>query len=176
MPRLARIGVVIAVTGLIGMNTSSALAKSPPVTCQQHARNGQCIVSVSAPGNGHGPPGNGGETPGPPTCSDHGQPVPCERPGLGYWDPDLGCYLALEDPQPPKSDPLWEGNTTGAIYMCTTWPPVTTGATEIWLPTTPAGTDPQTLALSAVKSLRLPQPSGDRSPSQSQRFDGSPFS
>jgi hypothetical protein len=59
--------------------------------------------------------------------------------------------------------------------MCTTWPPVTTGATEIWLPMAPAGADPLTLAAQAIKTLRLPQPSGDRSPSQSQRVDGEPF-
>jgi hypothetical protein len=59
--------------------------------------------------------------------------------------------------------------------MCTTWPPVTTGAAEIWLPTVPAAADPRALAAQAVKTVRLPQPSGDRSPSQSQRFDGYPF-
>lgn len=166
--------VVLAALGVGFVSTGTAFAKPPPVGCQRHDLTGTCVVTVSAPGHGSGSGTGGGSSF--PTCSDHGQPVPCERPGLGYWDPDLGCYLALDDPQPPKSDPLWEGNTTGAIYMCTTWPPVTTGATEIWLPTAPAGADPQTLAAQAVKTLRLPQPSGDRSPSQSQRFDGSPFS
>jgi hypothetical protein len=94
---------------------------------------------------------------------------------LGSWDAGLDCYLTLMSPQPPKSDPSWQGHTTGAIYVCTTWPPRTTGTTELWLATPPTGPDPRTLALRAEKALRLPQPSGDRSPSQSQEYGGSPF-
>lgn len=158
---------------VVAAGGASAHADSPsPVKCSNPSSTGLCVVTVNAPGHGGG---SSGGNAGVPDCVFLGDPVPCSRPGLGYWDGALDCYLTLTNPQPPTSDPLWHGHTTGAIYTCTTWPPVTTGAAEIWLPTAPAA-DPQTLAARAVKLLRLPQPSGARSPSQSQRYDGYPFS
>ena len=44
--------------------------------------------------------------------------IPCTDPNLGSWSAVRGCYVARADPQPPPGDPLWEGNTEGAIYRC----------------------------------------------------------
>jgi hypothetical protein len=165
--------VVVAVTVVV-CTAPSALAKTPPVKCVQHSRNGQCVVTVGSPGQGGHPPTTGGGS-GRERCLDDGRPVPCSRGGLGSWDAALDCYVALMAPQPPKSDPVWRGHATGAIYVCTVWPPRTTGTAELWLATPPMGPDPRTLALTAEKTLRLPQPTGDRSPSQAQRFHGYPF-
>ncbi|MGW7196195.1 ATP-binding protein [Streptomyces chryseus] len=40
----------------------------------------------------------------------------CYIPGVGTWSESHGCYIRLLEPQPPKSDPIWDGHTTGAIY------------------------------------------------------------
>jgi hypothetical protein len=177
MQRLVRgIALALLVAGFWGYGLATASAKPrPPVKCSNPSRYGVCVVGVGAPGHGGGSghQGGGGGSSG---CVDHGQTVPCERPGLGAWDASLGCYLKLMASQPPKSNPLWQGHKTGAIYWCTTWPPRSTGISEIWLATPPVGPDPRTLAVEAERTLRLPQPSGNRSPSQAQRFHGYPFS
>jgi hypothetical protein len=176
MQTLTRLGFLGSIVVLLGMYvTTAASAQSrPPVNCTNPSRYGSCVVTVGSTGHS-GQPGDSGSGTTTQGCADHGQTIPCERPGLGSWDAGLGCYLTLMAPQPPKSSPLWQGHTTGAIYMCTTWPLTTTGVTDIWLATPPTGPDPRTLALRAEKSLRLPLPSGDRSPSPSQLFDGYPF-
>jgi hypothetical protein len=59
--------------------------------------------------------------------------------------------------------------------MCTLWPPISTGATEIWLSTSPQAPDAGDLAQQAERTLVLPPPSGHRSPDESERYDGEPF-
>jgi SAF domain len=173
--RVIRVVIAVAVLGLGSLITAPhAAAKPPPVTCKRHARNGQCVVTVRSPGRGSGgnPPGGAS---GSSSCADNGQPVPCERPGFGSWDPGLGCYVQLMQPQPPKTDPVWKGHTGGAVYLCSVWPVRTTGVTEVWLAAPPDAVDPRVLALQAERKLVLPQPSGHRSPDESHQYDGSPF-
>lgn len=166
--------VALATASLLMGTATSAFAKQgPPVSCHHHSITGVCVVTVGSPGQGGHPPTSGGGS-GRQRCVADGRTVPCTSP-LGTWDAGLGCYLQLASPQPPHSDPLWQGHTTGAIYDCTTWPPRTTGVGEIWLANPPAGPNPRTLALQAEKTLRLPQPSGNRSPDQSKEFHGYPF-
>jgi hypothetical protein len=175
--RALRLASVLAVTiaALVFGAANSAFGKpGPPVTCHHHTLAGVCVVTVGSPGHGGSPPSSGSGS-GSQQCTDNGKTVPCTRGRLGTWDSGLDCYLALMVPQPPKSNPIWQGQKTGAIYLCTVWPPRSTGTTELWLATPPAGPDPRTLALRAEKAVRLPQPSGDRSPSQSERFHGYPF-
>jgi hypothetical protein len=158
---------------VVGTSTSALAKPGPPVTCHHHNLAGVCVVTVGSPGHGGQPPTSGGGS-GSQQCVSDGRVIPCTT-GLGTWDSGLECYLKLMAPQPPKSDPLWQGHTTGAIYECTSWPPRTTGVTDMWLATPPTGPDPRTLALTAEKALRLPRPSGDRSPNQDQQFHGYPF-
>lgn len=168
------LAVVLALVVSSAAMSSVALAKPGPVHCGHHNLTGQCVVTVGSPGHGGRPPTSGGGS-GTQQCLDDGRPVPCSRGALGDWDAGLGCYIALMKPQPPKSDPVWQGHTTGAIYVCTVWPPRTTGTAEIWMATPPTGPDPRTLALQAERTLRLPQPSGNRSPSESETYHGSPY-
>lgn len=176
MQRLTRmLTLLLLVAVSVAGEQDAAVAKhGPPASCRNPSRYGSCVVEVRSPGHGHSEPGPGGQS-GDQPCVDQGRPIPCTRDGLGSWDSELGCYLTLMTPQPPKSDPLWQGHNTGAIYICTTWPPRSTGTSEIWLPTPPSGADPRTLALRAEKILSLPRPTGDRSPSQNQIFNGDPF-
>jgi hypothetical protein len=167
--------VALIVTGLCINGNPVAWAKThPPVHCSNPSATGLCVVHVGDPGHGGGPP-RGGSGGGSETCTDHGRTVPCVRPGVGTWDQGLDCYLEVMRPQPPKSAPVWNGHTGGAIYLCTVWPPRSTGTTEIWFATPPGAVDPRTLALQAERQLRLPQPSGHRSPSETQSYRGSPF-
>jgi hypothetical protein len=146
----------------------------PPVHCQLHNNIGQCVVTVGAPGSPGGGGGGSGAGGSQSCVSLDGQTIPCTG-ALGTWDSTLGCYVKLESPQPPKSDPIWQGHRDGAIYNCSSWPATTTGVTQIWLQAPVTAVDPRTVALQAERSLRLPQPSGYRSPRQTLTYDGSPF-
>jgi len=91
---------------------------------------------------------------------DAGAAVPCNVPGVGWWNNADGCRYLLLDPQPPLSDPIWQGHTGGAVYdmTCTGVPgPWTTSA---WRAGTPAGgaVDPAVAAQVAVRALALQGP------------------
>ena len=105
----------------------------PPVECGPgqtfNPRLGRCVIVIEGPGRPGGPvdpgdPGGGGE--GPPVdvpCTEtvSGEVVPCELAGGWRWVQGWNAYAKLADPQPPKSDPAWEGNTEGAIYVRGNW-------------------------------------------------------
>lgn len=81
---------------------------------------GPCTVIVENPGGpgtggGSGGGGGGGEQ----ICRDpHDRVIDCYSPGKGWWDSVNSCYWRRLDPQPPATDPLWDGHTPadGAIY------------------------------------------------------------
>jgi hypothetical protein len=166
--------VAVLVASCVGVVLPAAAKPKPPVHCSNPSRTGLCVVQVGSPGRGGGPsgPGSGGSTE---KCTDQsGQTVPCQR-AVGTWDQALGCYVQVMKPQPAKSDPIWNGHKGGAVYLCTTWPPRATGVTEVWFATPPNAVDPRVLALRALAQLTLPTPSGHRSPSETQIYEGSPF-
>lgn len=67
-----------------------------------------------------------------------GQPIPCVT-DEGYWYAPLECWINKLNPQPPASDPDWEGNyPKGAIYQC--WHPAGWPQNE-WFPTQPPPTE-----------------------------------
>jgi hypothetical protein len=171
--RLAFVALIVAGCWLSSGPTAWARTH-PPVHCANPSATGLCVVHVGSPGHGGGQ--SGGGQGGVEKCTDGtGQIVPCERAGLGTWDQGLNCYLQVMRPQPPKSTPVWQGHTGGAVYLCTVWPSRTTGTAEIWLATPPGAIDPGVLALQAERQLTLPQPSGHRSPSETQSYQGYPF-
>lgn len=179
MSRVARpAAVVLLVSVPIALSMSppaSADSKPPTVACTHHNDLGQCIVAVQATSGGQptSAPAAGNR---PVTCADlAGEQIACTDPTMGYWYSALGCYLRVESPQPPKSSPLWQSHTDGVIYRCTTWPPVATGVADVWFAAPPVGADPAAVAVSAERLLVLPQPSGHRSPSESQQYQGHPF-
>ncbi|WP_162802901.1 hypothetical protein [Ornithinimicrobium avium] len=67
--------------------------------------------------------GGGGVPPGEIACTEtiKDQEVPCELPGGWHWVQGWNAYARLADPQPPRSDPVWEGNAEGAIYDRGIW-------------------------------------------------------
>ena len=99
-----------------------------------------------------------------PICEFGGAAQACVDAQLGNWSNSQQCYLKREAPQPPFSDPRWEGHTDGSIWACvrelgydegehltTRW---------VWLPGEPdtVVTDPVTLAYRAVAMMELAPP------------------
>ncbi|WP_299521084.1 hypothetical protein [uncultured Serinicoccus sp.] len=109
----------------------------PPVVCGPgeviDPGTGRCRIVIEGPGDPivPGDPvdpggGGGGGGEGPPVdvaCTEtvSGQVVPCELAGGWHWVQGWNAYAKLADPQPRKSDPAWEGNTEGAIYVRGNW-------------------------------------------------------
>lgn len=123
---------------------------------------GQCIVVVETPGQpGGGSGGNGGGAGTSQVCED--EPFPgCRKPGLGYYNPEDQCFYQLADPQPPKSDPAWQGHTDGAVYVAACGWPGATGFASRWRATPPPGfgglPDPAVLAARAINQLGIRGP------------------
>jgi len=120
------------------------------------------VVSVNVPGSsggggrGQGSAGGGGSAPS--GCfTGGGAELPCTQWGLA-WRPDLQCYARVKPYQPPLTDPVWEGNTTGTIIECrigteggwsNTW--------DLWAAAAQlaAPPDPAELARRAVERMQL---------------------
>jgi hypothetical protein len=83
-------------------------------------------------------------------------------PGLGSWNNRDGCYYQLVPSQPPRSDPVWEGHTDGAIYEMTCGVVPGTGGGWVWRASPPMAdgpaVDPAVLAQQAVRQLALKGP------------------
>lgn len=86
-----------------------------------------------------------------------GAQIPCYQFGVP-WRPDLQCYARVKPTQPPITDVIWEGNTTGLIVECrigteggwnTGW--------DRWVGTAElsAPPDPEELARRAVARMQL---------------------
>ena len=159
---------------LVGLNvlvpTSSAIAQDPVVCSegQSYSRiDRTCVITVTAPA-GMAP---ASEAPGEVTdqggsvsaCMDttygRDEPVPCEADG-GYWSNDRQCYVKLVDPQPPKSDPIWQGQTVGGIYTCSVGSRGAPGPyASFWSDSAPAGpaapVDPAVVAQTIVTQMEL---------------------
>lgn len=107
--------------------------------------------------------------------SANGVQVPCFQFG-DAWRPDLQCYARVKAIQPPVTEAVWEGNTSGMIVECrigredgwnTGWD-AWVGTAELQAPP-----DPEELARRAVARMQLrPIPLGtfprlaERSPSE----------
>jgi hypothetical protein len=89
--------------------------------------------------------------------------VACYVGGLGYFNVSDGCYYWRLDPQPPLTDPVYDGHTpgTGAVYRitCTNGPPPwglgseTVG--EFWVDRPAGPVNPIDLAFLALAKIRL---------------------
>jgi len=86
------------------------------------------------------------------------QIIPCTFQG-GWWVNSQQCYVKALTPQPDKSDPRWDRNSTGAIYMCVALGADATYLTSFfWSETQPPeipNVDPTVLAQQAVAALQL---------------------
>lgn len=85
-------------------------------------------------------------------------PVPCTSE-YGYWSNNYHCYLEVADPQPPASDPNWQGHQPGdgAIYQC--YQPQTDILIFIWSqdppPSSGTGPTPREVAELAIEQMNL---------------------
>ena len=90
----------------------------------------------------------------------------------------MQCYTLIFNPQPPMTDPIWAGNTTGAIYNCNPAPSgsPTAEAYAFWSPNAPApsAVDPAALATTAFKKLTIASPTAGRYPAGHEQ-DGTAF-
>lgn len=90
------------------------------------------------------------------TCTDTllEKAVPCERNG-GWWSHDRQCYVSVKQPQPDKSDPVWQGRTDGVIATCTRVYTDPRSNHDFWVPDAKPAPSPRILAEEAVASMSL---------------------
>lgn len=135
-----------------------------------------CDVGAEIPGEPEvsrgGSTGSGGSSAQGSSVSTVEDPVPV---------PDL-CTTSVADPQPPVSDPVWEGHDDGLIMMMTCrhinegllitsyWT-----STEEGTPSQAPTVTPAELAQRALSELAVPSPAVHRSPPETARSDGSPY-
>jgi hypothetical protein len=166
--RLAALLLLSACSVVTGAQTASA---DLPVQCSRgssyNPRTGKCVIAVTPHPPERTNPGTLRQSGSQPVASNaeqkcvssySGKEVPCED-GDSWWSNARDCYVSLADPQPPKSDPQWEGHRTGAIYECYSPAIVGTRMYTFWSATSPTGPaappDPRVLALRAIATMRL---------------------
>jgi hypothetical protein len=166
--RLAGLLLLSAGSVVTGAQTAGA---DLPVQCSRassyNPRTGKCVIAVTPHPPERTNPGMRRQSASQPVTSNveqkcvssySGKEVPC-KDGDSWWSNDRDCYVSLADPQPPRSDPQWEGHRTGAIYEC--YSPALVGSRmyTFWSATSPAGPaappDPRVLALQAIATMRL---------------------
>lgn len=189
--RRGLLGVVAAIALAIGLLVAvSGTAQADDPTCQQYDANGQCTIHIKDPGSSSQPgstqsSGGGNHNPGPTVCkTEKGNIVPCYDDFFGYFYLNQygdAEYVKLSQPQPPKSSPLWEGHTTGAIYdfifvegcgQCT-------NGGSGWMQNPPPGMvvppDPGDVARDILATMTMIQPTFHRSPSETNSYQGRAF-
>jgi len=165
---LKRLTLALCLAAATGLAVVASAAAANPVTCPPSQvfdpSQGTCVIVVTLPGPADPGPGQAGPADpgpaGPQKCvKPDGVEIPC-RDGHGWWSNALYCYIALANPQPPQSDPIWAGHTDGAIYTCYT-PLILAGTPmySLWAVTPPAGPaappDPRVLAQQAIALMGL---------------------
>ena len=159
--------LVTASVIFLGPNAAHADTK-----CQvTDSQTGQCLIWVTT----DPPPvdaGNGGTEPadtgsgaacywdpskqgldGPPAG-----PVPCTD-ATGYWSNHYNCYISTARPQPPATDPSWQGHQPGdgSVYQC--YQPQTDLQVFIWSANPPPGSGigptPREVAQLAITQMDL---------------------
>ena len=141
-------------------------AQAADAFCDPQTHKCTVIITDPAPPG----PGGGGGSQGGDACLRDGTPIACTS-GSGTWSNRFQCYLSPVDPQPPLSDPVWEGRQNGVIYHCSGF----AGTRLVWLATPPAGPTPEQLARQALATLTVPSPVMQRSPSASNSDNGVPY-
>lgn len=87
-------------------------------------------------------------------CRWDGDVVPCKSE-QGTWYSPAQCYIERVDPQPPYTDPNWNGHTDGSLYFCRVGGAVMGSPYVIWFPESVAPPDPEQLARRAVAQMQL---------------------
>lgn len=131
---------------------------------------GECLVTVPAPAPSDPPPGDTTD-PAPGDGGGGGAAEPCVNfldevkpctDGDSWWSNELNCYISETMYDFPKGHPIWEGNTTGAIYDCYDPDIIGTRMGTFWSQNPPAGPaappDPRVLAQEALAKMNLRAP------------------
>lgn len=161
---LKRLLVAIALAIMAAVVWTPTASACPTQVCD---RFGDCWVEECSPGGG-GSGGGGGSAPDPgrsgekaTKCYYGDKEVDCSN-GAGTWSWSVGAWCRKTNPQPPQTDHVWGGKTTGMVYSCT--PPSSNLSTpdlgltfQRWLPTSPElpPPDPEVLAWRALASVNL---------------------
>jgi hypothetical protein len=173
----AAAAIFVSILTAIGMPVPAAADPSPGsggVICPPLE---DCTVIAQTPG-GRGAHRTAGVTPittGPGSsassagCWFGDEAVDCQHPDFGSWNAGDGCWYKPESPQPPKSDPVWQGHTDGVIYQasCMPFSPGTSAGGWVWRPDPVAGgpgagavpaVTPEMLAARAIRQLPIRGP------------------
>lgn len=162
---------VLVLAVAVGSPQPSETAGGPGQTVICAAQTHVCIVTVTSPPT----PGAGQTIPRQAGGANNETPVTARPPNNA--DP---CTYRLADPQPPFSDPVWQGHSAaeGAIYeyIC----PLSFGtlvARTAFRPNGAAGVTvtPAQLAQQAVAQVKVPEPTFERSPSAGNSDRGVPY-
>jgi len=135
---------VAALAG-IAVSLAGATPTSTGVACPPGGK--VCFVDVETPGKpAQAPDQTGPVSPGGTrVCAikETGHTVDCFIPDFGWFNAQHGDYYKLQDPQPPGTDPIWEGHfPDGAIYLVTGAVPLNAPGTNggwTWLASPPDG-------------------------------------
>ncbi len=161
--------VVLLGVLLVSSQLSAAASTTPSGWQRCDPETNVCTVIVKRPGSRH-------------TSSK----APSDRPSktLGptrnHVPQPNSCRTRAAVPQPPKSDPVWEGHTTGVILVYSCWLLLQMDSHWVWSPTADSGAvaepviSPGELARRALAELRIPEPVIFRSPAQSNGAGGIP--
>jgi hypothetical protein len=143
LSRPVAVGVIALV--ISGFAVPAATADTS-VTCPRNLP--VCVITVDKP------PAAGDQTAthpnpaaqGPPACRmpanvlNANAPMPCYQPMFGWWNNADGCYYEPASPQPPPTDPAWEGHyPAGAVYQTTCYGYIGTGGGWVWRAAPPPG-------------------------------------
>ncbi|MGB7963926.1 MAG: hypothetical protein WCF12_13355 [Propionicimonas sp.] len=167
---LAAVVIAAGLTMTCAVTSAASQPGSDPIAFVPGGGGAEGDVLISPRDAGHGNGSSSGrpgaeqagrKTPGERTCANRGEPIDCTNT-WGVWWPERQCWVERLSPQPPADDPLWEGNTTGAVYWCQ--PPPMAGAIggghAFWAPAAgqagaPVLVDPVTLAEQAIERMNL---------------------
>lgn len=142
--------IVLVVLLFVATLTSNAVAQDckSEVVRDSDGRIRLVVNCQGSPGSG------GGSAPSARKCYSGGRQVPC-RTDQGSWYSPRQCYISRVSPQPPRSDPSWQGHADGTLYYCRISGQAIGSATLIWLASAAPPPDPEVLARRAVASMRL---------------------
>lgn len=175
--------LIVLWLSVVGLISTAAPAAADPsggggstITCT----NGVCQVTVTGGGSGGSGGAGGSHGAGSGDCSWKGKSAPCSDPRLGNFNASDGCYYKEASPYPTSGPVAVEYQRAGGgIYWASC--PFSGGQQSgayVWLPQPPAGLPPSPaqLAKQAAASFKFPKPSGHRSPSETLKYRGYPFS
>ena len=147
MISMALTGALFAVSGTL----SYADEKDDPVRSTSYG----VTISVSSSGSAGGV-SSAGSSVVPKCVREDGVEVACSG-SAGWWNAEHQCYVKPEDPQPAKSDSVWQGRVDGVVMLCLSQGDIAVNrrGTRFWAPAERPVVDPGVVAQTAVERMGL---------------------